>query len=90
VLRPSLRVGALPDAGPPANLSELAVMAEPGNVEQLIQGIKFLVDEPQWRSALGRNARARALNRYTWSHHVGAILERLDAVVGLPKAHETS
>ena len=30
------------------------------------------------RSALGRNARRLALNRYTWAHHVGAILSALE------------
>jgi hypothetical protein len=33
---------------------------------------------------LGRNARAEALARYTWGHHVSAIVDGLDAVAKEP------
>jgi glycosyltransferase involved in cell wall biosynthesis len=82
VLRPGLPVEALPAHGPRPDSGELAVLAEPGDVEALALGIRFLVERPEWRTVLGANARARALQRYTWRDHVAAILERLHEVLG--------
>lgn len=76
VLAGSLRAPALPDAGPGRAVSELAVLTEPGDIDQLVLAIKFLVDHPEWRTRLGKNARREALSRYTWAHHVAAILDR--------------
>jgi glycosyltransferase involved in cell wall biosynthesis len=78
VLARSLRISELPDDGPPGEVSELAVLTEPGDVDQVALAIKFLVDHPEWRTRLGENARREALAHYTWSHHVGAILQRAD------------
>jgi hypothetical protein len=60
VLPPSLKVSALPTGGPQARTPELAVLTEPASVDQLVRGIKMLVDRPAWRAALGANARSRA------------------------------
>jgi hypothetical protein len=35
------------------------------------------VEREDWRRRLGANARARVLERHTWSHHVGAIMDRI-------------
>jgi glycosyltransferase involved in cell wall biosynthesis len=35
------------------------------------------VDDPALRAQLGERARQRVLERYTWEHHVDAMLERL-------------
>jgi glycosyltransferase involved in cell wall biosynthesis len=56
---------------------ELAILFTPGDMNGLIDGIRFIVENPEWRYVLGRNARAEALSRYTWAHHVTAILNRL-------------
>jgi len=80
VLRDSLRAGALPDADPKGTETSLAALFPPGDVAALIESIKFVVDRPRWSGVLARNARAEALSRYTWTHHVGAILERLKSV----------
>jgi glycosyltransferase involved in cell wall biosynthesis len=81
VLTPSLRVGRLPGAEPGSSAAELAVLATPADVEELIRGIRFLVEHPGWRRVLGANARSRALERYTWSDHVATVLERVRAVI---------
>jgi glycosyltransferase involved in cell wall biosynthesis len=39
--------------------------------------ITLLADRPDWRATAGRNARQLALRRYTWDHHVAAILDGL-------------
>jgi glycosyltransferase involved in cell wall biosynthesis len=52
----------------------VALMAEPGNAADLADGIRMLVDNPAWAAGLGRRARELALSRYTWRHHVHAII----------------
>jgi glycosyltransferase involved in cell wall biosynthesis len=53
------------------------VLVPPGDAEALGRAIGELVaDEPR-RAALGEAARRRVLERYTWDHHVGAILAAL-------------
>ena len=60
---------------------ELAVLTAPADVAGLIQGIRLVVEDPALARRLGTNARAEVLSHYTWQHHVGAILERLEQVV---------
>ena len=80
VLSLGLDVRALPDGPPDSGNLELAVLCEPGNTDELIQGLKFLVERQDWRNHLGRNARQRALSAYTWEHHVQSILQGLERV----------
>jgi glycosyltransferase involved in cell wall biosynthesis len=53
----------------------VALLARPGDVGELASAIRFLVDRPGWRHELGQRARALALSKYTWRHHVRAILD---------------
>ncbi len=73
VLKNSLRVEQLPQTLPDNN-SELAVLTEPGNTRQLLSAIKFVIENPQWQTTLGQNARNEVLAKYTWDKHVAAIL----------------
>jgi glycosyltransferase involved in cell wall biosynthesis len=82
VLDGSLDGASLPDSFDPSS-EAVGVLCKPGNVGQLMGGIGFCVENSQWRAKLGANARARALARYTWQHHVDAILEGLDRVRNL-------
>jgi len=74
ILRNSVRGDAPPTEDPAESDSRLAFLATPGSIRELIQGVRFLVDRPAWRAHLGRRARELALARYTWRHHVDAIL----------------
>lgn len=91
VLSPSLDVATgLSDLAPPsADDASVAVLGEPGDVDALIEGIKFLVERPDWAQHLALNARAKALSRYTWTHHVAAILDALKALRTSQPASET-
>ena len=77
VLQPALRTAALPH-GSPCSAREVAVLTSPGDENELACGIRFLVGNASWRTVLGENARSRALSRYTWDHHVGAILAGIE------------
>lgn len=76
VLEPALDVRSLPDSTP-AGADDVAILATPGNAAELVAGLRFAVERGDWRAALGRAARRRALERYTWRHHVDAILATL-------------
>jgi glycosyltransferase involved in cell wall biosynthesis len=80
VLMPALRADSLPTGPPRDDDDRVAVLGRPGDLDDLILGLRFLVESRDWRSSLGRRARERALDRYTWRHHVGHILGVLDAV----------
>jgi glycosyltransferase involved in cell wall biosynthesis len=80
ILRNSLRVGSLPKAESNGEGSAIAVLCRPKSVDELIHGIRFVVDQPIWRSLLGRNARREALEKYTWTIHVRKILDKLDSI----------
>jgi glycosyltransferase involved in cell wall biosynthesis len=77
VLQPALSTSRLPAAPPAENEPAIALLARPGSVDDIVTGLRFLVEQPEWRARIGANARARVLERYTWSHHVGAIVSRL-------------
>jgi glycosyltransferase involved in cell wall biosynthesis len=77
VLRPGLHVRELPSAPPAAGAPELAVLTSPGDAAELAAAIRWTADQPEWRERLGANARAHVLERYTWRHHVEAVLARL-------------
>ncbi|MDC1311137.1 glycosyltransferase [Burkholderiales bacterium] len=80
VLSPGLEAGALPAGAPDDDNPGMAVLCEPGNLEELIRGLRFMVERQDWRSILGRNSRQRALDKYTWGHHIQAILDGLSRV----------
>lgn len=56
---------------------DVALLVRPGDAEDLERDLREAVADPGRRAELGERARRRVLERYTWSHHVDAILERL-------------
>ena len=80
VLRRSYRAGSLPE-GPCTEADQnLSLLIEPGSRAQLASAIKFLVEQPDYRRILGRNARAEVLRHYTWDRNVEELLKQLAAV----------
>jgi glycosyltransferase involved in cell wall biosynthesis len=80
VLNNSVRAGDFPAQRPAAGDARLAILSPPGDVTALIDSIRFAVDRPDWRNALAKHARAEVLVRYTWSHHVDAILSAVGSL----------
>ncbi len=77
VIHPALRAGAPPTRGPREDAAEVGMVTVPGDASDIGRGLRFLVEYPDWRARLGANARRAALARYTWDHHVAAILDRV-------------
>jgi len=72
-------------------ISACGILVKPEESGELAAAIMFLAENRDWRQRAGLNARRLALDRYTWDHHVGAILaglkrtEALDAVAAKPR-----
>lgn len=77
VLAGSPDIAALPRGDGEASEDQVGVLVHPGDVAELAEGLIFVTDTPAWRVTAGVNARRRALNEFTWGHHVGAILAGL-------------
>jgi glycosyltransferase involved in cell wall biosynthesis len=75
VLSGGIRVEALESGDAIGDHMSPALLARPGDPKQIVDGLKFLVENPDRRHALGANARWLALERYTWRHHVRSILD---------------
>ncbi|MCH7937450.1 MAG: glycosyltransferase [Proteobacteria bacterium] len=75
VMEGSPHIDDLKDSGEKPSSTASGVLVEPEDTKGFSKAIKFLVENRQWREAAQSNARKRALDRYTWDHHVAAILE---------------
>ena len=77
VLQPAYRASDLPRGATAEHAGgRVAIVSAPGNVGELVAGIRFAVEHPDVRARLGTNARAAAQARYTWDAHVDAVLAR--------------
>jgi len=59
-------------------LTGAAVLVRPGDEDDLRRGIDEVAADAALRAELGGRARERVLERYTWGHHVRAILAALE------------
>lgn len=88
VMAGSYRATALPtEAIPSADEMSLGILARPGEPDDIREGIRFLVENQEWRRAVANNARNEARARYTWEAHVSTILERLEDFKSREGAH---
>ena len=51
----------------------IGVLVSPGNVAELIGAIRWVVSQQNNLNHLGANARDKAINNFTWNHHVKII-----------------
>lgn len=80
VLSPGLRI-AEDNQDDDREKEAVAVLTTPGDVDELIKGIRLLVDRSDLAGSLGQNARRKVLGHYTWWHHVDSILRTLQTTV---------
>ena len=69
VMRPAARVGEI-DAAPSDARS---ILVKPGSVDDLVRASIALIDNPDLRALLGRNARQAVSSYYTWDVHVQSL-----------------
>jgi glycosyltransferase involved in cell wall biosynthesis len=76
---------ALPTGVPWVNQDGVSgLVVPPRNVDALARGIQRLLDEPQLRDRLGRNAAARARALFSRQHMIDAFRAVVEAAVGTP------
>jgi glycosyltransferase involved in cell wall biosynthesis len=85
VLQPAVRFPSGRAADSPG---AVAVLVPPGDERALMEAVLWLAAQPERRATLAENARRLALARYTWSHHVAAILAGLERVRSLDRPQE--
>jgi glycosyltransferase involved in cell wall biosynthesis len=57
-----------------------ALLATPGDVEELARGLRRVVTDPTLAAKLGDNARKEALARFSWSRHVEAMRAGIEGI----------
>lgn len=80
VLRPAIVVPVEGEIDASRAGEAIAVLFPPGDIRAFARGVDLLVQDRGLREGIGARARAVALEKYTWRHHVGVILEALDRV----------
>lgn len=60
---------------------QTAILVKPGDVRDLIGGIKLLSGNLELRKYLGENARKEVIKKYTWGEHVERILKKIDLMI---------
>ena len=78
ILSPSLHALNLPEKDPNTQNQEMAILITPGNNNQLINAIIFLIKNKSWRNVLALNARKKVLSNYQWKNHVKHIIEHIN------------
>ncbi|MDH5748364.1 MAG: glycosyltransferase [Rhodospirillales bacterium] len=68
------------------NHGACGVLVRPGDADDLIKAIRFLAEHPEWGSKAGKNGLSRARDRYTWDHHLSAILEGMKRILAMDGA----
>ena len=68
---------ALDQIGEILSHQETAYMVEPENVDELVAGLKILIDDADLREKLGAAARRDVVAKYTWHEHTRRIIEKL-------------
>jgi glycosyltransferase involved in cell wall biosynthesis len=58
--------------------NEMAVLCEPGNIDQFVNSVIFLCEHPEISRQLGANARKELVANYTWQQHVDRLLAFLN------------
>jgi len=76
VLEPAIPVAAAKGAEAPG--ANLAILTEPGSVDDIVDALELLRDRPNWRETMGHAARRKVLAHYTWQKHVEQIFRSLD------------
>ncbi len=55
-----------------------AYLVKPGDVDSLVLAMKTLIDQPDLRKEMGKNAREEVITRYSWKEHTRKILQVID------------
>ena len=57
-----------------------AILVEPGNVDQLVEGIFKLVEDKDLRERLGKQAREDVIRNYTWEKNAERVMKAVEGL----------
>jgi len=57
-----------------------ALLCEPGNVEELLKGIIYLVENPEERFRIAKNTRQKAKEKHTWRQNAERVIQAFEEV----------
>ena len=57
-----------------------AWMVKPGDVDELIEGFKVLIEDEKLRESMGKSAREEVSTHYTWKEHTRRIIEKMNDI----------
>ena len=77
ILSPSLRASDFKN-GIPEVRNHVAVLFEPGNVDEFVNAILRLCENPRVRKTIGDNARRKVKEQYTWNEHIARLWQFID------------
>jgi glycosyltransferase involved in cell wall biosynthesis len=60
-----------------SRFEKTAILCEPGNVNELIQGIKFAIENPVITELLAKNSYEKVIREHTWKSHTEKIVSGL-------------
>ena len=81
ILQPSISIQSHHHHDPLFDTSEcVAVSVVPDSSNEIVAAIQFLVERPELRKTLGKNARSLVLRKFTWDIHTQKILDRLSSL----------
>lgn len=78
VLQPALYHKQLPSSSINTITNERGILCEPGNVQQFVDAVQHLIDNPEVVKMLGANARKAACEIYSWKSHVARLMAFLN------------
>jgi len=64
-----------------------ALLVKGGDIDELKNAMKRLIDDKELRKTLGKNARKEVEEKYTWDKHVERILEKLGKLTVIGGVH---
>ncbi len=62
---------------------ETGFLVPPRDVDALAERLKYLIDHPEVREAMGKRARERVLEKFTWEKHVDGLVELYEKISNL-------
>jgi glycosyltransferase involved in cell wall biosynthesis len=66
-------------SNPHISCSQTAILCEPGSIDELVQSIKFVVENPIISRLLASNSRKKVMENYTWKLHTEKIVHAVNA-----------
>ena len=78
ILAPSIKASNLSTSNLSGN--ECGVLCKPGSTEEFIEAVLFMVNNPNISEVMGKNARIKVKNSYTWKNNIERLLSKLEDI----------